>query len=157
LLKPRWLIYTTLALALFSLFTTTASAAVGVPVKTTLDACGYFYGYQTAGHADQDVREGVTFTKEHGTWTGVWNNFFNTPVASLGPVSGKYHDSHSVDAAGNISGVERFKSDAGNIDQVYAFTASTHTWNVDVVATGSLSFLTTNTNGRCYKGPFPRP
>jgi hypothetical protein len=103
------------------------------------------------------AQSGLPVSAPLKTARSLWNNFVNTPVASLGPVSGKYHDSHSVDAAGNISGVERFKSDAGNIDQVYAFTASTHTWNVDVVATGSLSFLTTNTNGRCYKGPFPRP
>jgi hypothetical protein len=129
--------------------------AAGVPTKTTLDACGYFYGYQTASHSEQRVKEGVTQTNEHGTWVGVWNNYVNTPVASVSPVTGTYHDKHTRDAAGNISGTERFKSAKGNIDQVYAFNVSTG-WHVKVVATDQLSFLTSDTNGHCYKGPWPR-
>lgn len=139
-----------------SLFAAPASAStVGVASETTLDACGYFIGYQTPSHTDQDVKNGVTYTKEHGTWTGVFNNYVHTRVLSLGPVTGSYRDRHSKDAAGNISGSERFRSAAGNIDQVYSRTAGT--WSVAVVATGQLSFLTSNTNGHCYTGPFPRP
>jgi hypothetical protein len=162
--KPKLLIPLVVAVAMFALGTTAfaSNANDGNDTQnassiTTLDACGYFTGIQTPIQADQRVTNLVTYTKESGTWTGVTNNYVNTPVVSLGPVSGRYHDSHSKDAAGNIAGTERFRSAAGNIDQVYAYTASTHTWRVSVVATDRLSFLTSDTNGQCYTGPFPRP
>lgn len=155
MLKPKLLISLLLATAMFSLFAATASAAEKTSAVTTLDACGYFIGLQTASHTDNDMANGVTYTTEHGTWTGVTNNYFQTPVASLGPVKGAYDDTHSKDAAGNIAGTERFISSAGKINQVYARTNGV--WNVSVIATGELSFLTSNTNGHCYTGLFPRP
>lgn len=163
--KPKLLIPLALAIAAFALGTTAFASNntndgpdfQNASSITTLDACGYFIGIQTPSEADQRVTNGVTYTIESGTWTGINNNYVNTPVASLGPVSGRFHDSHSKDAAGNVAGTERFTSAAGDIDQVYAYTASTHTWNVSVVATDRLSFLTSDTNGHCYTGPFPRP
>jgi hypothetical protein len=146
-----------LAVAMVSLFATPASASgVGVPTETTLDACGYFVGTQTATHASTYVDNGVTYTAEYGVWRGVDNNYFHTPVLSVSPVLGSYFDAHSKDAAGNIRGIERFSSAKGNISQAYAYSVVTG-WHVGVKATSQLSFLTSDTNGHCYTGPFPRP
>jgi hypothetical protein len=54
------------------------------------------------------------------------------------------------------NGTEVFRSDAGTITQTYAYDPATG-WHVSVTATGSLSFLTSDTNGNCYTGAFPRP
>ena len=125
------------------------------PSFTTLDACGYFYGYQTA---NKTTTSGATST-EKGTWTGVSNNYVNTPVASLGKVSGSYTETTTVDAlTGDTTGTELFRSDAGQITQTFTYGPGVAGgFNVSVTATGSLSFLTSNTNGACYTGPFPRP
>jgi hypothetical protein len=114
-----------------------ATVALGVPAYavndtpgqkiltvTTLDACGYFIGTQTA----------------HKTTT----------------VTGAYTMKVVTNSDGSISGVESFKSNAGSIDQIFAYSAATG-WTVSVTATRSLAFLTSNTNGACYSGPLPRP
>ncbi len=118
--------------------------------STTLDACGYFVGSQTA---NKTTTSGATYT-EKGTWTGVSNNYVNTPVASSGTVTGSYSETVTTNPDGSISGTESFKSDAGQIDQIFAYNG---TWTVSVTATGDLSFLTSDTNGDCYTGAFPRP
>ena len=124
-----------------------------MPTATTLDACGYFVGTSTA---NKTTANGDFFT-DKGTWTGVDNNYGYGPVASLGTVTGSYTDSYTQDpATGYISdGMEIFRSGAGMITQSYAYDASG--WHVTVTATGSLSFLTSSTDGACYSGPFPRP
>jgi hypothetical protein len=117
---------------------------------TTLDACGYFVGVQTA---NETTNSGSTYS-EKGTWTGVTNNYVNTPVASLGDVVGSYSETVVTNPDGSINGTEIFHSNAGQINQTFSFKG---TWTVSVTATRSLSFLTSDTNGACYTGPFPRP
>ena len=123
--------------------------------STTLDACGYFVGTQTA---NKTTNSGSTYT-EKGTWTGVSNNYGGGPVTSLGPVQGSYtmtQDGSYADGAGIVSGSEVFHSDAGTITQSYSYDASSG-WHVSVTATGNRSFLTSDTDGHCYTGAFPRP
>lgn len=123
--------------------------------STTLDACGYFAGTQTASESSDYTSDGVTYHTERGTWTGVFNNYDNGPVASLGTVQGAYTESYTIDdATGSFSGTEQFTSNAGKIDQTFSFTPG---WTVSVTATRDLSFLTSDTNGACYTGPWPRP
>ena len=142
-----------------------ATVAVGVPAyagndtpgqkistDTTLDACGYFIGTQTA---NKTTTVGSTYS-EKGTWSGVTNNYSYIPVASLGTVTGSYSMTVTTNLDTSINGVESFKSNAGTIDQIFAYS-STSGWTVTVTATGSLAFLTSSTNGACYTGPFPRP
>ena len=160
LIKRKLLIPLCLAIAMVSLFVgaTTASASpIGVPTYTTLDACDYFFGFQTATRSYTSEEDGVTYTAEYGTWNSVFNHYpVPTPVLSVNPVVGTYYEVSSRDAAtGNIRGVERFMSPRGNITQTFARTAGT--WSVTVVATGQLSFLTSDTNGHCYTTPYPRP
>lgn len=124
-----------------------------VTVQTTLDACGYFIGTSTANKTTQ---AGDSYT-DKGTWSGVENNYYYTPVSSLGTVTGSYTDSYNEDSSGNITnGSETFRSGDGTITQSYSYNTVTG-WDVSVTATGDLSFLTSNTNGDCYTGPFPRP
>lgn len=124
--------------------------------STTLDACGYFVGTQTA---NKTSTSGTTYA-EKGTWTGVSNNYGGGAVTSLGPVQGSYSLSQDGSYSGGTgtitSGTEVFRSDAGTITQTYAYDPTTG-WHVSVTATGSLSFLTSDTNGNCYTGAFPRP
>ena len=118
------------------------------PTTTTLDACGYFIGVSTANKTTQSG----TFYTDKGTWTGVTNNYYSTPVASLGTVTGSYTDSGNSNADGSITnGTEVFRSAAGTITQSYAFDPVTG-WHVSVTATASLSFLTSSTDGNCYTG-----
>ena len=136
-----------------------ASPGAKVTSSTTLDACGYFVGTSTANKTTtQSVLGPVTSYMDKGTWTGVSNNYGLGPVTSLGPVNGSYTDAYSRDSStGTITnGTETFRSDAGQINQAFAFDPVTG-WHVTVTATGSLSFLTSDTNGACYTGPFPRP
>jgi hypothetical protein len=121
------------------------------PTTTTLDACGYFIGVSTANKTTQSG----TFYTDKGTWSGVSNNYSFTPVASLGTVTGSYTDSYNYDGTNITNGSEVFKSAAGSITQSYAFDPATG-WTVSVTATGSLSFLTSDTRGNCYTGQFPR-
>lgn len=134
-------------------------ALAGVPIApttTTLDACGYFTGIQTATNSRSGTNpDGTAYSSDEGTWIGVWNNG-GPLVASLGgQVNGQYRESStgSYDAQ-TLSGTEKFESKWGTITQVYSYTG---TWTVSVVATGDLSFLTSDTNGNCYSGPYPRP
>lgn len=123
-----------------------------VTVQTTLDACGYFVGTSTANKTTQ---AGDSYT-DKGTWTGVENNYYYTPVSSLGTVTGSYTDSYNEDSSGNITnGSEMFRSGDGTITQSYSYSTVTG-WDVTVTATGDLSFLTSSTSGDCYSGPFPR-
>jgi hypothetical protein len=148
------------AIALFGAGTTAASAQPvnthgGSPSDTTLDACGYFGGTQTAQTTKTTTNsDGSVTTTEHGSWTGVSNNSVNTPVASLGSVEGRYAETVTKNVDGSESGTENFVSSAGKIDQVFIIGAS---FDVSVTATKSLSFLTSDTNGACYNGPVPRP
>jgi hypothetical protein len=122
--------------------------------STTLDACGYFVGTQTANKTDQSG----TLYGESGTWTGVSNNYVNTPVASLGAVQGSYTETTTTNSAGDTSGTETFQSNAGQIDQTFSYGPDVvGGFNVSVTATRDLSFLTSSTAGACYTGPFPRP
>jgi hypothetical protein len=137
-------------------FAVNASPGQKVTSSTTLDACGYFVGTQTA---NKTATSGSTYT-EKGTWTGVSNNYGGGSVTSLGPVQGSYSLSQDGSYAGGTgtitNGTEVFRSDAGMITQTYAYDPTTG-WHVSVTATGSLSFLTSDTNGNCYTGAFPRP
>ena len=126
-----------------------------ISAPTTLDACGYFVGTQTANKTDQSG----TVYSENGTWTGVSNNYVNTPVASLGSVHGSYTETTTTNSDGSItSGTETFHSNAGEIDQTFSYGSGVPGgFDVSVTATKSLSFLTSSTDGACYTGPFPRP
>lgn len=131
-----------------------AAPADGTPTSTTLDACGYFVGVQTA--ANTKTKNGVT--EQHGTWTGVSNNYVNTPVASLGDVHGAFREATWLDGNGDTVGTEDFTSNAGKIHQSFTYGPNVvGGFSVQVTATRSLSFLTSDTNGDCYMGPFPRP
>jgi hypothetical protein len=131
-----------------------ASPARGVTSTTTLDACGYFIGTQTAANTDTD---GAT-TTQRGTWTGVTNNYFLTPVASLGDVQGAFSETTTTNSSGDVTGTESFVSNAGKIYQTFAYGPDVvGGFNVAVTATRDLSFLTSSTAGQCYSGPFPRP
>ena len=149
-------------LVALSLMSAPASAAqtsrdgIGVPSSTTLDACGYFVGTQTPANIRTTTSGGATSVTERGTWVGVSNNYDNGPVNSLGAVSGGYALQKTTYADGSISGTETFTSSSGTIQQVFSFSPSTG-WTVSVVATRQLSFLTSDTNGACYTGAFPRP
>ncbi len=128
----------------------------GEPTTTTLDACGYFVGIQTPSNSEDMAAEGGTITTEWGTWVGVSNNYGYGPVTSLGTVSGSYSDTVTRYDDGSIVGTESFNSEAGKIDQTFGYSPSTG-WTVTVTATGGLAFLTSDTAGHCYTGPFPRP
>jgi ABC-type oligopeptide transport system substrate-binding subunit len=122
--------------------------------STTLDACGYFVGTQTANKTNIS---GTTYV-EKGTWTGVSNNYGGGPVTSLGSVKGSYTLSQdgSFSSGSITNGSEVFHSNAGTISQTYSYDDATG-WHVSVTGTGSLSFLTSDTSGACYMGTFPRP
>jgi hypothetical protein len=128
----------------------------GTPSSTTLDACGYFVGLQTPT-ATHDVTAGNDVQKhtERGTWTGVDNNYAFGPVTSLGAVSGTYQESTTT-TNGVVSGTEDFTSNRGTISQQFTYPSDFSYFNVSVQATGDLSFMTSDTNGQCYAGPFPR-
>jgi hypothetical protein len=149
------------ALALMTAPTLAANKGSKIPNSgtgtTTLDACGYFVGEQTATRTSEYVTDGVTYHSEKGTWTGIANNYSLIPVDSLGAVSGTYKEDYTIDAAGNISGTESFHADSSKIDQTFSFSSATNSWTVTVTATHDLAFLTSDTNGNCYKGPVPRP
>ena len=134
----------------------TPTKGPAVSSSTTLDACGYFVGTQTPNRSYTYVSGGITHHIETGTWTGVDNNYSHIPVASLGPVTGSYSELASTDASGNVNGVEAFQSNVGSIVQQFAFAPSSG-YSVSVKATRNLSFLTSDTHGHCYAGPFPRP
>jgi hypothetical protein len=123
--------------------------------STTLDACGYFMGTQTANKTEQNG----AVSSENGTWTGVSNAFGEGPVASLGTVHGSYTETTTTNSDGSITtGTETFHSNAGEIDQTFSFGSGVPGgFSVTVTATRSLSFLTSSTDGACYSGPFPRP
>ena len=124
--------------------------------STTLDACGYFVGTQTA---NKTTTSGSRRHSENGTWLGVSNNYGFGPVNSLGPVKGSYTESTSYDVTRDVtSGTEIFRSNAGQINQTFSYGSGVvGGFSVTVTATGSLSFLTSDTNGACYTGTFPRP
>ena len=121
---------------------------------TTLDACGYFVGTQTV--TSDKTTNGVE--TQHGTWSGVSNNYTNIPVASLGTVQGAFTQVITTDASGTTMGTETFTSNAGKIDQVFSYGALVvGGFSVTVTATRDLAFLTSDTNGSCYTGIVPRP
>ena len=128
----------------------------GTPSSTTLDACGYFVGTQTSSNSSESTADGITTSSERGTWVGVSNNYDNGPVASLGTVRGSYSEVTTTYADGSFSGMESFNSGAGKIEQTFSFSEATG-FNVQVTATRDLAFLTSDTNGFCYAGEFPRP
>lgn len=134
-------------------FTRNGTPGEKIAYSTTLDACGYFVGTSTANKTSV---QGTLFS-DNGTWTGVSNNYGGGPVASLGAVHGSYTQSYNYDSATGFitNGSEVFRSNAGTITQSFAFDATG--WHVSVTATGDLSFLTSDTDGNCYTGPFPRP
>lgn len=124
---------------------------------TTLDACGYFFGYQTSNNIKETTIAGAVYTIERGTWTGVWNNYNNPKVGSLGNVQGSYVETTTVDANGNTTGTESFNSNRGQIDQSFSYGPDVAGgYAVQVTATGDLAFLSSNTDGECYSGTFPR-
>jgi hypothetical protein len=125
--------------------------------STTLDACGYFIGTQTPSNDSTNTSNGVMSETQHGTWTGVENNYVFTPVASLGDVHGAYTEVTQTTADGTTTGTETFTSNAGKIDQAFSYGPSVPGYfSVTVTATRDLAFLTSDTNGNCYSGPFPR-
>jgi len=124
----------------------------GTATSTTLDACSAFSGTQTSSQSHSvTTPDGTLNYSERGTWTGLTQNWGATPLGGLPTnVSGTYTLEYRYTAAsGSLTGTEEFQSSAGNIAQQYSYSASTG-WTVNVVATGSLSFLTSNTNGNCY-------
>lgn len=126
--------------------------------STTLDACGYFLGTQTASNDTTTTgSDGTTYETQHGTWTGVENDYVFTPVASLGTVQGAYTEVTQTAPDGTITGTESFTSDAGKIDQTFTIGPNASFFEVTVTATRNLAFLTSSTAGECYSGPFPRP
>lgn len=129
-------------------------ASTHVPVSTTLDACGYFVGTQTPRATTE--KNGVT--TQHGTWTGVTNDYSFTPVASLGSVVGSFKEQTETLPDGTVVGTETFHSGAGTIVQSFEIGPNVPGFfSVSVTATRDLAFLTSSTNGDCYTGPFPRP
>jgi hypothetical protein len=126
-----------------------------ITASTTLDACGYFVGAQTA---NKTSASGSDYS-ENGTWVGVSNNYGGGPVNSLGPVKGSYTETMTTNTDGSItSGTETFRSSAGQINQTFSYGSGVvGSFNVTVTATGDLSFLTSSTDGSCYTGTFPRP
>jgi hypothetical protein len=123
--------------------------------STTLDACGYFVGTQTANVTSTGTDGSTT---ERGTWVGVDNNYVGGPVASLGTVQGSFVQTTATDPDGTEIGTEIFRSNAGQITQSFRIgPAVPGFFSVSVTATGDLSFLTSDTNGACYTGAFPRP
>lgn len=125
--------------------------------NTTLDACGYFHGFQTASKAYQETnKSGTTHYNEKGSWNGVFNQDGSLVIKGLGAVDGTYSENFFVKSDGDVQGVEHFNSSAGIISQQFAYSAASG-WNVNVQATGALAFLTSNTNGNCYIGTYPRP
>jgi hypothetical protein len=130
---------------------------------TTLDACGYFSGVQTASNGNTVTNpDGSVTTEEHGTWYGVYNDATNhvvvTPVNSLGTVNGAYQESQTTNTAGDTTGTESFTSNAGKVSQQFSYGPDVNGgFSVNVTATRDLSFLTSNTAGQCYMGTFPRP
>lgn len=158
----RFIHFAAIVLALVAILGTTVLGSRALagdalpPSTTTLDACGYFTGVQTASNSRTGTRpDGTSYSSDEGTWTGVSNNYGGGPVASLGPVNGRYREASTGSyAAGTLSGTEKFESEWGNITQTYSFNGIS--WSVSVAATGDLSFLTSDTNGHCYTGTFPR-
>lgn len=145
------------ALGLLATPSVVAQGGKGTPTTTTLDACGYFVGTETASNSRETVNaDGSTTVTERGTWIGVSNNYGNGPVASLGTVKGSYHKVVTENADGSLSGTESFNSGAGKIEQTFSFTPGVG-YTVSVSATRDLSFLTSDTAGSCYAGEFPRP
>ncbi len=126
---------------------------------TTLDACGYFVGTQTISSDRMSVGSGGTVDEiQHGTWTGVDNNYVLTPVASLGTVQGAYTQITSTALNGDVTGTESFTSNAGQIEQSFTYGPTIPGgYEVTVTATRDLAFLTSSTAGLCYGGQFPRP
>lgn len=121
---------------------------------TTLDACGYFTGSQTVKR--ETVKNDVT--TDRGNFTGVTNTFPGTPVASLGPVKGSFVETTTIDSDGNTVGTESFTSSSGKIEQTFTFGPTViGGFSVSVTATGDLAFLTSDTDGNCYTGAYPRP
>lgn len=126
--------------------------------STTLDACGYFGGKQTPSTNSQFTdATGTTHYSDRGTWTGVTNISTGTAVASLGSVTGDYSENYTVDAVGNLKGVEQFQSNSGAVEQNYSYDTVTNAWTVRVSANRALTFLSSDTNGHCYTGAYPRP
>lgn len=127
--------------------------------STTLDACGYFVGTQTIRSDETRVAsDGTVYDIQHGTWTGVENNYYLTPVASLGTVQGAYTQVTYTASDGTIVRTETFTSDAGMIAQSFMIGPNVPGYfSVDVTATRDLAFLTSSTAGQCYSGPAPRP
>jgi hypothetical protein len=152
-----------LSLVVLSLLVSPALAAPGdkvpndPPNATTLDACGFFVGIETPTQTKEYTEGGVTYRSEKGKWTGVTNNYGNGPVASLGDVKGTYRLETATGADGIIRGTESFHSSAGKIDQTFVLNFAVGSFDVTVVATKELSFLTSDTDGQCYAGQFPRP
>lgn len=125
--------------------------------STTLDACGYFVGTQTPSNDSTSTGNGVTSETQHGTWTGVENDYLFTPVTSLGDVHGAYSETTQTAADGTVTGTESFTGNAGKIDQTFAYGPNVPGgYTVTVTATRDLAFLTSSTDGNCYSGPFPR-
>ena len=128
----------------------------GQTYSTTLDACGAFVGAATPTSRTERPYQGVTYSSERGTFTGVTDNDNKGPVASLRTVTGTYSETYTTGAAGNLSGTEIFWSKSGTISQTFSYDpASGHT--VEVSAMGSLAFLTSDTIGHFHAGPVPRP
>jgi len=159
----RWSAVIVLSFVVLSLMVSPALAQRGdkiandAPDSTTLDACGYFVGVETPIQTKQYVADGVTYRSEMGTWTGVSNNYGGGPVASLGAVDGTYRLETATDANDIVTGSESFHSSVGKIDQTFVLNFASNSYVVSVVATKELSFLTSDTDGACYGGPFPRP
>ena len=129
--------------------TTGTVFAPGYPAPTTMDACSAFSAMQTSSQSNTvTTKNGTLSYYERGTWDELTQNW-GTPISPLPTPAGTYTEQYSVTASGSFTGTEEFQSSVGNVAQQYSYSASAG-WTVNVVATGSLSFLTSNTNGNCY-------
>ena len=73
-------------------------------------------------------------------------------------VQGAFTQVITTDTSGTVTGTETFTSNAGKIDQVFSYgPLVVGSFRVTVTATRDLAFLTSDTNGNCYTGTFPRP
>lgn len=124
--------------------------------QTTLDACGFFVGTQTPDSSSSKTKNGVQYFSESGTFVGISNNYGKGTVTSLGNVTGTYKEAYTINN-GVVSGTEHFVTNQGTVSQTFSYNTNYTNFNVNVVATGNLSFLTSDTNGECYAGTFPRP
>lgn len=123
--------------------------STGISLLSTLDACSNFLTTQTQTqyHIFTNAN-GILHDNERGTWKGVMNRE-ESPITSLSNIGGTYTSDTTI-SNGLTRGTEELHSSSGNISQRYSISPN-NTLKVNVIATGQLSFLTSQyINGKCY-------